>query len=323
VTVSVCVPTFNSERYLRGCIESVLAQTYNDFELVVSDDASSDSTCDIVRGFPDPRIRLHRLDQNVGMAANFNHAFSLARGKYIKFMCHDDRLDPACLSKQVAALEESADAAMVTCALRFVNASGRTLGTSSWIKHQGFLSYADLVAATLIYGNIAGPPSAVLIRRSVLGRVGLFSLDLPQFLDVDLWMRLAAQGPVIYLREPLCAFRLHPQTMTSQLRKAGLIRNDLLRMTGTMLGSVSPSPWVRRIAWGRVAGSLLKQAVAGLRQGCLRWPLAALWQACCVDPAFAGLILHQMFFQPGLLGFAVREGRGLEVCRGRTLQDRI
>jgi hypothetical protein len=320
--VSVCIPTYNSARYVHACIGSVLAQTHRDFEVVVSDDASTDATCDIVRGFSDPRIRLHRLDHNQGMASNLNRATSLARGEYIKFVCHDDLLDPACLAQQVAVLDENPEAVMVSCGLRFIDASGRTLHTSSWIKRQCLLSHADLVAATLVYGNVAGPLSAVLIRRSALLKAGPFSLDLPQFLDVDLWLRLAALGPVGYLPEPLCGFRLHAQMRTSQLRKAGLIRNDVLRMTRTMLASVTPSPWVRRVAWGRVAGSFVRQALAGLRHGYLKWPLIALWQACCIDPAFAGLVLHQMLFQPGLLGFAVRDGRGLEVCRGKTLQNR-
>ena len=319
---SVCIPTHNSARYVQECIDTVLAQTYQDFELVISDDASTDATCDIVRGFSDPRIRLHRLERNVGMAANFNHASSLARGEYIKFLCHDDLLDPACLAQQVAVLDENPGAVLATTGLRFVDASGGTIRTSSWIKRRCLLGHAELVAGTLIYGNIVGPPSAVLIRRSALLEAGPFSADLPQFLDVDLWLRLAVLGPVGYLPEPLCGFRLHAQMRTNQLRREGLIRQDVLRITQTMLGSVAPSALVRCVAWGRVAGSFLKQALAGLRHGYLQWPLSALWQACRVDPAFIGLFLHQALFRTGLLGFTVREGRVLEVCPGRTLRIR-
>lgn len=320
--VSVCIPTSNSKRYLHECMRSVLAQTYKDFELIVSDDASTDATCDIVRGFSDPRIRLERLEHKVGMASNFNHATSLARGEYIKLLCHDDLLDPACLAQQVAVLDENPEAVMATTGLRFVDASGRTIRTSSWIKRRCLLSRAELVAGTLIYGNLVGPPSAVLIRKSALLEAGLFSADLPQFLDVDLWLRLAAWGPVGYLPEALCGFRLHAQTRTSQLRKTGLIRNDVLRFTQTMLDSVAPSTLVRRVAWGRVAGSLLKQALAGLRYGYFKWPLIALWQACCIDPAFGGLVMHQALFRTGLLGFSVRDGRVLEVRRGKTFHHR-
>jgi hypothetical protein len=322
MTVSVCVPTCNSAKYLQECIESVLAQTHQDFEIVISDDASTDATCDIVRGFSDPRIRLHRLEHNVGMASNFNHATSLSRGEYIKLLCHDDLLDPACLAQQVAVLDENPEAVMATTGLRFLDASGRTKHTSSWIKRRCLLSYVELVAGNLIYGNVVGPPSAVLIRRSALLQAGPFSADFPQFLDVDLWLRLAAMGPIGYLPEPLCGFRLHAQMRTSHLRRKGLIRQDVLRITQTMLGSVAPSALARRVAWGRVAGSFVKQALAGLRHGYLKWPLIALWQACCIDPAFVGLVVHQALFRTGLLRFGVRDGRVLEVRRGKTFHHR-
>jgi len=322
MTVSVCIPTYNSASYVRECIESVLAQTYQDFELIVSDNASTDATCDIVKSFSDARIRLHRLERNMGMAFNFNNAASLARGEYIKFLCYDDLLGPACLTKQVAALDQNPQAVMVTTGLRFVDALGRTIRTVSWLASQRFLSYAEVVAGTLIYGNLVGPPAAVLIRRSALLKAGPFSEDLPQVLDVDLWLRLAALGPIGYLPEPLCGFRLHPQMMTSQLRKTGLIRDDVLRITQTMLGSVAPSPLARRVAWGRVAGSFLKQALAGFRHGCVKWPLAAVWQALRLDPAFLGLAIFQSFFRTGILGLEADEGRRLKVRRGKTLHNR-
>ncbi|MGA2629704.1 MAG: glycosyltransferase [Terriglobia bacterium] len=322
MTVSVCIPTFNSAQYLRECIESVLGQTYQDFDLIVSDNASTDATCDIVKSFSDARIRLHRLGQNMGMAFNFNHAASLARGQYIKFLCSDDLLDPACLAKQVAALDRNPQAVMVTTGLRFVDASGRTIRTVSWLASQRFLSYAEVVAGSLIYGNLVGPPSTVLIRKMALLKAGSFSEDLPQFLDVDMWLRLAALGPVGYLPEPLCGFRLHPQTMTMQLRKAGLARNDVLRETEAMLSSVTPSPLARRVAWGRVAGSFLKQALAGFTHGYVKWPLAAVWEALRIDPGFFWLAIFLALFQTGLLGLEADEDRRVRVRRGKTLHNR-
>jgi glycosyltransferase involved in cell wall biosynthesis len=319
MTVSVCIPTYNSEKYVRACIESVLTQTYQDFEIIVSDNASSDATCDIVRGFPDARIRLVRLRENMGMASNFNHAASLARGQYVKFLCSDDLLDPPCLANQVAELNESPKAVMVTSGFRFVDASGRTIRTVCWLPRRRLLDYADVVAGNLVYGYLMGPPAAVLTRRSALLKAGLFSVDLPEALDVDLWLRLAALGPVAYLPEPLCGFRLHPRAVTSQLRKTGAVRNDVFRITETMLGSVTPSSLARRVAWGRVAGSFLSQALAGIGGGYVRWPVAAIWQALRIDPGFLGLLIFLAFFRTGLLGLACGPNRRLSVRRGRTL----
>lgn len=172
--VSVCIPTYNAAEYLRECIESVLSQDYEDLEIVVSDNASTDSTCDIVRSYSDSRIRLDRLERNQGMAFNFNHAASLARGTYVKFLCADDLLDPGCLKKQVDMLEQARQAVMVTSGFRYVDALSRTIRAVSWLTSRRLLNYADVVAGNFIYGHLMGPPAAVLIRRSALLEVGPF-----------------------------------------------------------------------------------------------------------------------------------------------------
>lgn len=322
MTVSICIPTCNSSKYLAETLESALAQTFTDFELVVSDDASSDGTCEIVERYSDPRICLHQLDRSRGMAFNFNHALQLAQGKYVKFLCHDDLLEPTAVAKQVAVLEGSRDLVMVTSALRYVDAGGRTMSVASWFPEDTVLNRAEIIAANLAYGNTIGIPSAVLIRREPLRRAGSFSDDFPQMMDVEMWLRLAALGPVAYLREPLCGFRIHPEAMTSEQRKLGLIRRDLVRITETMLAAVPPSQFARRVAWGRVAGSFVKQALAGLRHGYVRWPMAALGQAFRMDPAFAGLLLFQTLFRTGIRGFVVRPGPALQTGWGRTLRHR-
>jgi glycosyltransferase involved in cell wall biosynthesis len=322
MTVSVCIPTCNSARYLAETLESALAQTFTDFELIVSDDASRDETCEIVKRYPDSRIRLHRLDRNQGMAFNFDHALQLAQGKYVKFLCHDDLLDPTALAKQVAALEGSSELVMVTSALRYVDAAGRTLGVVSQYSEDTVLSAGEIIAANLAYGNTIGIPSAVLIRREALRRAGPFSDDFPQMMDVEMWLRLAALGSVAYLREPLCGFRIHPGAMTSEQRKLGLIRKDLVRLTEIMLGAVPPSRLARRVAWGRVSGSFLKQALAGLRHGFVKWPIVALGEAFWMDPAFAGLLLFQTLFRTGICGFVVGPGPTLKIAWGRSLRHR-
>jgi glycosyltransferase involved in cell wall biosynthesis len=317
--VSVCIPTYNAAKYLRECIESVLSQTFNDFEIVVSDNASSDATCAIVSSYSDSRIRLHRLEQNQGMAFNFNHAASQAHGEFVKFLCADDLLESECLAKQVDMLEHTPQAIMATSGFRYVDSSSRTIRSISFLPSRRLFNYADVVAGNFIYGHLLGPPAALLIRRSALLKVGAFSTDFPEALDVEMWLRLAALGPVGYLPEPLCSFRLHPQAMTSLLREKGFVRRDLQRITETMLSSVAPSFLVRRVAWGRVAGSILKQALTGLRHGYIKWPLAAFWQALRIDPLFAGLGIFLALFHTGLLGLVADENRRLRVRWGRTL----
>lgn len=317
--VSVCIPTFNAAKYLRECIESVLAQTYPDFELLISDDGSSDNTCEIAASFSDARIRVCRLGRNMGIPYNFNNAVTLSRGSYIKLLCYDDFLEPTCLERQVNLLDRRSEAVMVTSGLRYVDENGRAVRAVSHFPREKVIGDVEVVAGTLVYGNIIGSPSAVLIRRESLLKAGPFSEDYPQFMDVEMWLRIAAQGKVAFLPEALCRFRLHPQSMTMELRKQGRIRNDILRITETMLRSVTPSPLVRRLCWGRVAGSFLKQALFGLRNGYVRWPVNAIWEAFCLDPLFVGLMLFRGLVHLGVLGIHTREGRDLEVRLGKTL----
>jgi glycosyltransferase involved in cell wall biosynthesis len=319
MTVSVCIPTYNSEKYLRECIDSVLAQTWADFELIISDNASTDGTCDIVRAYSDPRIQLHRFEPFAGMAANFNHAASLARGKFVKFLCYDDVIEPTCLAKQVAMLERHAAMVLATSGLRYMDAEGKTIGELSLCAHDAILSDVEVIAGNLTYGNLIGLPSAALIRRQSLNEAGPFSDAFPEMLDVEMYLRLIRLGPVGYLPERLCSCRLHPQAMTTKYRKSGVVRRDLLRLTEAMLRSVTPTWFARRIAWGRVAGSFLAQAFSGVRHGYWRWPIAALGQAFLIDPWFLGLGGFLIFFRTGLLGFAAGSDRRIRICRGRTL----
>ncbi len=319
--VSICIPVYNGANYLRECMESVLAQTYTDFEVVVADDCSTDETCEIALGFSDPRVKLHRSDRNRGLAANFNHAVSFASGEYVKVLCHDDSLDKTCLERQVEMLEQSPQAVMATSGFRLVDGSGRTVRTLSYLDSPRLLNYGEVVAGTFVTGNLPGPPAAGLIRRSALQKAGQYCEALPQVLDLDMWLRLATQGLVGYLPEPLCSYRYHPQAGTSQHRRSGIVRSDLLSITRTMLSTVTPSFLTRRIAWGRISGSFLIQAATGVRHGYLRWPLSAVWQAFQIDPCFFGLAMFLTFFNTGILGIACSEDRRLTVRRGRILAN--
>jgi glycosyltransferase involved in cell wall biosynthesis len=323
MTVSVCIPTYNSAKYLRGCIESVLAQTFSDFELIVCDNGSSDSTCEIARSFSDPRIQLLRVELFLGMAGNFNHAAGQARGKYVKFLCYDDLLEPSCLEKQVRMLEQNPALTLVTSGLHFMNETGERVGGVTWCRREVALRDVDVIAANLVYGNVIGIPSAVLIRRECLLKAGPFSEAFPQMMDVELYLRLVQQGPAGYLPDRLCAWRLHPASTTETNRKAGIVRRDMLVMTESMLRSVSPSWWVQRVAWGRVVGSFLSQAAAGLRHGYLRWPLAAILKAFSMDPCFFGLGVFLTFIRTGFFGLAAESDRRLYVRSGRTLRERL
>ncbi|MFQ3634122.1 glycosyltransferase family 2 protein, partial [Roseiflexus sp.] len=124
-SVSIGLPVYNGAQYLVKALDSLLSQTYDDFEIIISDNASSDATPDICREYAarDPRIRYVRNERNVGAAPNYNRVFELSCGKYFKWMAHDDMLEPTYLERCVAVLDEHPQ--VVLCHSKTVFIDGR------------------------------------------------------------------------------------------------------------------------------------------------------------------------------------------------------
>lgn len=222
-------------------IESVLAQTYQDFELVIVDDASTDGTVEAAARYRDERIRLHRNSENLGLAANSNRSVALASGRYIKFLHADDLLAPGCLTAMVHAIELGDGVGMVFCprALRIDEPDEMTVRWSEQYGdlhsrfsglgtvNQGRGLFRQWLAAGLP-GNWIGEPSTVMVRRECLSKSGLFSLLLRQELDWDLWLRLLLVCDVGFVDEPLVSYRLHGDSLTRENKRSNSDRLDRL-----------------------------------------------------------------------------------------------
>src|SRR5687768_11197719 len=129
--LSIGLPVYNGERYLQGAIESLLSQTFDDFELIICDNASTDRTQSICTAFAarDPRVRYFRNDRNVGAAGNFNLAFRRSRGRYFKWAAHDDLHEPDYLARCVAALDADPSAVLCQTATRVIDPVGSEVPT--------------------------------------------------------------------------------------------------------------------------------------------------------------------------------------------------
>jgi glycosyltransferase involved in cell wall biosynthesis len=175
--VSIGMPVRNGEPFLEQAVDSILAQTFTDFELVVADNASTDSTARICTEYAgrDPRVRYVRHDVDIGAAANFRHVFELSRAPYFKWAAHDDAIAPEFLERCVAVLD--ADPSIVVCQtlVRIIDAAGRVVGdddtqvprAGSWQPHERF---ADLVRYDYCCYEVLG-----LIRSSVLRQTRLIA----------------------------------------------------------------------------------------------------------------------------------------------------
>lgn len=205
--VSVCIAVYNCEQYIGQAIESVLGQTFGDFELVVADNASTDSTVKIICAYADPRIRLIQNERNIGPVANFDLVMHAGTGKYIKLLGADDLLYPTCLERQVAVLEADPTLALTCCRRAVIDACDNVIIRShGWWGPDGKYDGRDAIRRIVRAGrNLLGEPLAVLFRGELLERVGRVD---PLMSDLDYWCRLLQTGNLYVIRESLAAFRV-------------------------------------------------------------------------------------------------------------------
>lgn len=221
--VSICVPAYRAERFLATTIQSVLAQTFTDWELIVLDNASPDRTGEIARWFDDPRIRVECNRSTLDLVDNWNTVAAMARGTYLKVLCADDLIGPECLEREVEILERHPDVAIVAARRNIIGALGDTIlrgrGLEGLIGHQEPAEVARRVVRSGV--NPIGWPSALLIRRTDFEAVGGFDRRWLHPVDLDLWLRLLSRGALYGIDESLASFRISDGSVTAQLDDTG------------------------------------------------------------------------------------------------------
>lgn len=243
--VSVVVPVYNSGRYLATTIEAALEQTYGDFELVVSDDASTDDSLEILAGFDDRRIRVVRNERNLGAVGNWNRGMAEARGRYVKLLCADDLLYPTCLERQAGVLDEPGNAgvSLVTAPHDVVDEAGTRI-VARGFREPGRMDGDAAIRRIARSGtNLVGEPSAAMFRAEAFAAVGPWVERARYVVDLDMWMRLLTQGDLFVVGETLSAFRVHRGSWSSALSHTQTddMRWLLDRMAGDPAYPVKPS----------------------------------------------------------------------------------
>jgi len=210
--VSVCIPTFRGGDTIGAAIESVLAQSLADFELIVIDDGSPDDTRAIVERFADPRLVYLRNERNLGPQGNWNRCLELAQGEYFKLLPHDDLLHPRCLERQVAVLDDdrNKNIALVFSARNVLGPDGRILTRRGYPGgREGMIDGSVVMRSCVRRGtNLIGEPGAVLFRKSLADKIGAFDATNPYVIDLDYWFRLLAHGDAYFCAESLAGFRV-------------------------------------------------------------------------------------------------------------------
>ncbi|WP_069385656.1 glycosyltransferase family 2 protein [Cellulosimicrobium cellulans] len=220
--VSVVVPAYNNAAYIEKTIDSILAQTFEDFELVVSDHSSTDGTWDVLQRYRDePRTRLVRTEAGGGARRNWNRVSQLARGELVKLVCGDDLLAPTCLERQVRAFDEGgSDVVLVASQRDIVDARGKPfIRARGLARLDGVVDGKRALRETVrAGGNIFGEPACVLMRRDALERAGWWQ-DLRYFIDAGSYAHVLVQGDMVAVRESLAAFRVSASQWSVRLAR--------------------------------------------------------------------------------------------------------
>lgn len=262
--VSICIPTYNHANIIGDAIFSALSQDYENLEILVQDNASTDVTREIVSNIAknDARVRYVRNSENLGMVGNFNACLAASRGELIKFLCADDLLVPDCVSKMVDALVRNPATALVASARQIVDNNLRPLRIAGFSRSSLQLNGAAVIRDCFYRGNLIGEPTAVMFRRQQ-GMRG-FCEEYPQLMDLEMWMYLLRSGGMTYIDQPLCKVRLHPQQATQQHLKSGIVLADKRRLFREFHGEISPATIVNKLSWDlRMAITLLRMKDAG------------------------------------------------------------
>jgi glycosyltransferase involved in cell wall biosynthesis len=221
--ISVCLPAYNNEAFIGPAIESVLNQTFADFELVVVDDRSTDGTREKIRAFRDPRIRIVENDRNLGLEGNWNKALREARGRFVKILPGDDLLHSRCLERQTAVFEDPAaeGVALVACAREIMDENGRKIMRRGFPGAGGPIPGLEAVRRCVRAGtNLIGEPASVLMSAGMIARTGFFDGANLYVIDLDYWSRLLLQGNLFVIGEPLCRFRVSRTAASTRFRSS-------------------------------------------------------------------------------------------------------
>lgn len=208
--VTVCVPVYNGEPYLRECLSSLSAQTYRDFIVVVIDNASTDGTATLCRDYEDDRFFYARNPINIGSIPNHNRGLEIAQSKFVKLFSADDVLFPETLEQQVNALEAHDDAALVTADCIVTGPLLEQLYESRYLP--GPLNGKSAVQACVkLIANRIGGPSNTLLRRRCVGN-HRFNTKYKWLADLDFHCKVLGEGGYLNIGQPGFFYRRHSAT---------------------------------------------------------------------------------------------------------------
>lgn len=219
--VSVVMSVYNGEEYLREAIESILNQTFEDFEFIVINDGSSDRTKDILESYSDPRIRIFH-QENMGLTRSLNNALVLAKGSYIARQDADDISLPHRFQVQKQFLDDNPDIGLIGASSTRIHSNGREIGVVQFPTDNESLQKALLHYNPFFHGS-------TMFRTDCINRVGYYRDFFACAQDYDLWLRISESTNLSNIPDVLYSQRWHSKSITSSRLYSQLLFRDLAK----------------------------------------------------------------------------------------------
>ena len=305
--VTVMMAVYNAENYLRQAIESILNQSFDDYELLIHDDGSTDHSSEIVRSFRDPRIRAIQNPINQGEEPLRNQCLRKARGEYIAVLDADDIAHGERLQIQTDFLDLNRDISLVGSAYEIIDESGRVAGIQNVCSDELTIKWG------LLFGNQFGH-STVMYRRKDAIAVGGYDETLSYGTDFDLWVRLTICGRLVNLIDPLVQYRVHSQNTTNTLRTSAkaegifkVVAKSIQLLTGQTIDLEVAQVLTRDFYKPASSKSALELAFDTICR-CLKWFLNSVAPSRRERQTIVNLAVKDLFRianrNPGSLGLA-------------------
>jgi hypothetical protein len=340
--VSVVMVVCNVDRFLAESVESILDQTFRDFELIIVDYGSTDASKGIVGNYAekDPRVRLHQIP-HCGLGEARNAACSLAQGRYIALMDADDIALPQRLELEVAFMEKHPRVGLLGASVQWINASGRGLYISQYPKE-------DCELRKLLTVQCSFWQPTVLLRKEAFVLAGGYRGAFAPAEDYDLWLRITEHFHCSNLEDVVLKYRLHPQQLSLQKRKQQTLgklaaqRSAAMRQKGeedvfdsvdaitsevlTELGVTESMQeralmfdsrrWIRHMS---MAGEMSAALDSAVDLSCVRWTHVEEWEIADLHLVVAGLRWRRREFSQGIRS-AIKAVRVRPKVLGRPLR---
>ena len=214
--ISVILPVYNGIKYLEQSVVSILNQEHENFEFLIVDDCSDDGSWEYLQSLQDKRVKVYRNKKNAGLFFNLNFLIKVSNGALIKLWSQDDVMEVNCITEVLAFHQRYPQVGFSYTDRHFIDADGTYLNLGKIDETPELISPALHARIAFITGSIAGNIANVTINRTALDEVGLFNETMKISGDFEMWVRLAKERPVGFVKLPLIRLRIHKEQLSGQ-----------------------------------------------------------------------------------------------------------